>query len=106
MSSTQGTHHPLRKRNLDLVIRLLTQAAANQPRVLVDPGPTVSLVAFGAHGLDFKLGFWIADQENGSDALKSLINLSILAAFRENGIEIPYPQRVVHMRAPTELVTL
>jgi small-conductance mechanosensitive channel len=92
--------------DVDLVMRLLTQAAVNQPRVLADPGPSVSLVAFGADGLDFKLGFWIADQEVGSDALKSLINLSILAAFRENGIEIPYPQRVVHMHAPKELVTL
>ena len=92
--------------DVDLVMRLLTQAAVNQPRVLVDPGPTVSLVAFGADGLDFKLGFWIADQENGSDALKSLINLSILAALRENGIQIPYPQRVVHMNAPKEMVTL
>lgn len=92
--------------DVDLVMRLLTQAAVNQPRVLADPGPSVSLVAFGADGLDFKLGFWIADQEIGGDALKSLINLSILASFRENGIEIPYPQRVVHLRAPKELVTL
>lgn len=92
--------------DVDLVMRLLKQAAANQPGVLGDPGPSVSLVAFGADGLDFKLGFWISDQEIGSDALKSLINLSILAAFRENGIEIPYPQRVVHMHAPKEMVTL
>lgn len=92
--------------DVDLVMRLLMQAAAGQARVLKDPGPAVSLMSFGADGLDFKVGFWIADPENGTDGLKSLINLSILASLRENGIEIPYPQRVVHMRAPDEVVAL
>lgn len=92
--------------DVDLVMRLLLQAAAGQARVLTDPTPAVSLMSFGADGLDFKVGFWIADPENGSDALKSLINLSILASLRENGIEIPYPQRVVHMHATKEMVTL
>lgn len=92
--------------DVDLVMRLLLQAAASQARVLTDPGPTVALMSFGADGLDFKVGFWISDPENGSDALKSLINLSILAALREHGIEIPYPQRVVHVRAPSDVVTL
>lgn len=92
--------------DVDLVMRLLMQAAAGQARVITDPGPAVSLMSFGADGLDFKVGFWIADPENGTDGLKSLINLSILASLRENGIEIPYPQRVVHMRAPDEVVAL
>lgn len=92
--------------DVDLVMRLLMQAAAGQARVLKDPGPAVSLMSFGADGLDFKVGFWIVDPENGTDGLKSLINLSILASLRENGIEIPYPQRVVHTRAPDKVVAL
>lgn len=92
--------------DVELVMRLLMQAAAGQARVLTDPGPSVSLMSFGADGLDFKVGFWIADPENGTDGLKSLINLSILASLRENAIEIPYPQRVVHMRALDEVVAL
>jgi small-conductance mechanosensitive channel len=92
--------------DVDLVMRLLIQAAAAQSRVLSDPGPSVSLMSFGADGLDFKVGFWIADPENGSDGLKSLVNLSILASLRENDIEIPYPQRVVHMRALDKVVAL
>jgi small-conductance mechanosensitive channel len=79
-----------------LVMRLLKQAALNHARVLRDPEPSVSLSLFGADGLEFTVGYWIADPENGSLNLKSLINLDILRALRENGIEIPYPQRVLH----------
>jgi small-conductance mechanosensitive channel len=82
-----------------LVMQLLKQAALNHARVLRDPEPSVSLSSFGVDGLEFTVGYWIADPENGSLNLKSLINLDILRALRENGIEIPYPQRVVHTRA-------
>jgi len=87
--------------DVDQVMRLLKEAALNQERVLREPAPapSVNLAAFGADGLEFKVGFWIADPENGSDNLKSLINLAILKSLRENQIEIPYPQRVVHTLA-------
>ena len=84
--------------DVELVMNLLKQAALNQERVMRDPGPSVALTAFGADGLEFKVGYWIADPENGSDNLKSLINLDILRSLREHKIEIPYPQRVVHTR--------
>jgi small-conductance mechanosensitive channel len=69
--------------------------------VLRDPAPLAALSAFGADGLEFTLGYWIADPENGQLGLRSAINLRILALFREHGVEIPYPQRVLHVR-PTE----
>jgi small-conductance mechanosensitive channel len=78
-----------------LVMQLLLQAALNQTRVLREPAPSVALTTFGSDGLEFKVGYWIADPEKGSDNLKSLINLDILKSLRENHIEIPYPQRVV-----------
>lgn len=84
--------------DVDLVIRLLTEAAAAQPRVLKDPGPSAALSAFGADGLEFTVGYWINDPENGQLNIRSAINLAILAALRRNGIEIPYPQRVLHVR--------
>ncbi|MHB8947725.1 MAG: mechanosensitive ion channel family protein [Rhodoferax sp.] len=83
--------------DVDQVMHLLKQAALNHERVLREPAPSVNLAAFGADGLEFKVGFWIADPQNGSDNLKSLINLDILKSLRENKIEIPYPQRVVHL---------
>ncbi len=84
--------------DVDLVSRLLLQAATGQQRVLIDPGPSVVLMAFGADGLEFRLGYWIGDPENGSDNLRSLINLEILQLLRAHHIEIPYPQRVIHQR--------
>lgn len=84
--------------DVDLVSRLLLMAASAQTRVLVDPGPSVVLLAFGADGLEFRLGYWMGDPENGSDNLRSLINLDILRMLREHQIEIPFPQRVIHQR--------
>lgn len=85
--------------DVELVSRLLLEAALSQPRVLRDPAPSASLSAFGADGLEFTLGYWIADPENGQLGLRSDINKSILALFREHGIEIPFPQRVLHWPA-------
>lgn len=84
--------------DVDLVSRLLLQAASVQERVLADPGPNVVLMSFGADGLEFRLGYWIGDPQNGSDNLRSLINLEILRQLRAHQIEIPFPQRVIHQR--------
>ncbi len=85
--------------DVELVERLLLQAASTQARVFADPPPAVVLLAFGVDGLEFRLGYWIGDPENGSDNLRSLINLEILRLLRAYAIEIPFPQRVVHQRA-------
>ena len=85
--------------DVDLVRRLLVEAALAQPRVLRDPEPSAALSAFGADGLEFTLGFWIADPENGQLNIRSAINIAILQSLRGHGIEIPYPQRVVHVKA-------
>ena len=83
--------------DVDLVVRLLEEAARSQARVLRDPGPHAALHGFGADGLDFLVGFWIADPSNGRLGVLSGVNLAILAALREHHIEIPYPQRVLHV---------
>lgn len=85
--------------DVDLVGRLLSEAALASPRVLRDPAPSAALSAFGADGLEFTLGFWIADPENGSLGLRSAINMAVLQALRAHQIEIPYPQRVVHVQS-------
>ena len=91
--------------DVDLVIRLLTDAALQHDRVLRDPAPSVTLTAFGADGLEFALGYWITDLENGQGNLRSEINLAILRALREHHIEVPYPQRVVHTQAVVQAVS-
>ena len=84
--------------DVDLVMRLLQEAAIQNPRVLRDPAPAVALSAFGADGLEFTVGYWIADPENGQLGLRSQINLAILHSLREHKIDIPYPQRVIHVK--------
>ncbi len=82
---------------VDQVMALLQQACQAQPRVLADPAPLVALSAFGADGLEFTVNYWFEDPASGQLNLKSDINQAILKTLRDNGIEIPYPQRVVHM---------
>jgi small-conductance mechanosensitive channel len=84
--------------DVELVRGLLLEAALAQPRVLREPGPGILLSNFGADGLEFTVGYWIEDPENGQGNLRSDINMAVLSALRANGVEIPYPQRVVHHR--------
>jgi small-conductance mechanosensitive channel len=84
--------------NVELVMKLLLDAALAQERVLRDPAPAVTLSAFGADGLEMTVGYWLGDPENGQGNLKSLVNLAILAALRAHNIEIPFPQRVIYNR--------
>ena len=84
--------------DVEQVSSLLVAAAVAQARVLAEPAPAAHLSAFGADGLEFTLGYWVTDPENGALNLRSSINKAILAALRQHGIEIPYPQRVIHNR--------
>ena len=85
--------------DVDLVMTLLVEAALSQDRVLREPAPAANLTNFGADGLEFTLNYWMTDPENGQQNLRSRVNLAILKALRENGIDIPYPQRIVHLSA-------
>ncbi len=85
--------------DVDLVIRLIHEAALAQVRVLHDPAPGVNMTNFGADGLEFTLNYWLGDPGNGLQNLRSQVNLAILRALREHHIDIPYPQRVIHTRA-------
>lgn len=81
----------------ELVIRLLEEAAMSTQRVLADPPPACRLARFGADGLEFTLLYWIEDPQAGQLTARSDVNLKVLKALREAGIDIPYPQRVVHV---------
>ncbi len=84
--------------DVDRVQEILLGAATGAQRVLADPEPAARLVRFGPDGLEFSLLFWIEDPANGQSNVKSDINLAILKGFRDAGIEIPYPQRVMHVQ--------
>lgn len=78
----------------------LAAAAAAVPRVLAEPAPDCQLSAFAADGMDLKISFWIADPENGEGSVRSDVNLAVLDVLNAMGVEIPFPQRVVHGAAP------
>jgi small-conductance mechanosensitive channel len=86
---------------VDQVMLLLQQACQAQSGVLAEPEPLVALSSFGTDGLEFTLSYWFEDPVKGPLNLKSDINRAILKTLRDNGIEIPYPQRVVHMPTKT-----
>lgn len=83
--------------NIEMAMSLMLNVAKAHPRVLTDPEPGVLLTDFADSGISLELGFWVADPEVGTGGVRSEISLAILKAFRENGVEIPFPQREVRI---------
>ena len=83
-----------------LVEKLLLEIAAASPNVLKDPAPTVAFKAFGDSALHFELRVWAADMTHRPGALESQLNFAIWDKFKQHGIEIPFPQRDLHVKEP------
>jgi small-conductance mechanosensitive channel len=79
------------------VQRILVDAALSVPRVLREPAPAARLERLGADGLEFHLSYWIEDPSRGQPAVRSDVHIAMLAGLRAEGVDIPYPQRVVHI---------
>ena len=78
---------------------LCLQAAASVPRLLKDPTPRCWIVGFGDSSVDLQLRVWIGDPENGVTNVRSQALLAVWDQFKEHGIEIPFPQRDVHLKS-------
>ena len=76
------------------VKRLLEEAALQCPRVLRSPAPAAQLAGFGLYGLDFTLGYWVGDPENGLGGVRSQVNFNVLAALRGAGIGMAHAPNV------------
>ncbi|MBM3392994.1 MAG: mechanosensitive ion channel, partial [Betaproteobacteria bacterium] len=87
--------------DLERAMALMVEAARAQPRVLALPAPQAFLARFADSGIDLELGLWIEDPEAGVLGIKSDINMAVWRAFRQAGIEIPYPQREVRLLNPS-----
>ncbi len=83
--------------DLDRAMSILRDVALAHPRVLRDPAPGAQLLKFGDSGIELEIGFWIGDPEEGTGNVRSDINIAIWRAFRDAGIDIPYPQRVIQI---------
>lgn len=83
--------------DLDHVIETLQKVAEDNEEVLANPAPRVRFRLFGESSLNFELLGWIADPANRG-RLQHELNCAIYRAFIEQKIEIPFPQRDLHVR--------
>ena len=84
--------------DIDLAQRVILAAVRGNRDVLQDPGPSVFFVAFGESTLDFEIRAFV----NSIDKrlrVQHEINNEVARVLRENGIEIPFPQRDLHIRS-------
>jgi len=88
--------------DIHAVMRLMVESAASIPRVLANPKPVCQLKNFGDNSIDMELRIWISDPENGVSNVSSAVRVVIWDAFQEHGIEIPFPQRDVHIIQQSE----
>ncbi len=84
--------------DLKLARELCLEAAARVERVLSHPKPVCHVVDFGDSSIDLQLRVWIGDPENGVTNVMSAVRLALWELFTEHKIEIPFPQRDVHIR--------
>jgi len=76
---------------------LMLQAAKDSPRVLDTPQSNVRLTAFGDNGVEHEILVWISDPEDGVGNVRSDVLNRLWFLFKDEGIEIPFPQRDVRV---------
>lgn len=79
--------------------RVLLEVAAQNSSVLKDPAPNLFFCGFGDSSLDFELGVWTVDMSRNPHRFRSDLYYAIEQALRDNQIEIPFPQRDLHIRS-------
>ena len=85
--------------SIDLASEIMLKATKDQERVLEDPEPVVYLQNFGESGIDLTLVFYVEDAEEGTLRLKSDISKEFWREFQKQGVEIPFPQRDLHIKS-------
>ncbi len=84
--------------DVPLVISSLLEVAKSHPEVMEDPPPKVWFTEFGDSSLNFELLAWTLDPKSRPDVISDL-NKGIDEIFRKNKVEIPFPQRDLHVRS-------
>jgi small-conductance mechanosensitive channel len=91
--------------DLDTVLRCLQEVAAEHPKVLKNPEPDVLFRSFGDSAWNMVLRVWIPDPKY-HHIIRSEINCSIVRKFKENKVEIPFPQRDLHLRSAEQPIVI
>lgn len=85
--------------DVNLVRDLLLKLVEGHPRILKDPAPKALIMGFGDSSIDFEIRCWIFDPQEGEANLRSDIYYRLWDLFKENGVEIPFPQRDIHIKS-------
>lgn len=89
--------------DVEQAMQLCLDAVREQDRVKNKDLAICFLKGFGDSAVNLELRFWIDDPAEGCDNVKSKVYLSIWHKFKKHGIEIPYPQRDLHLRSAVPL---
>ncbi len=89
--------------DMDRAEKLMLEAAKSCERVLASPPPVVWMKGFGDSSVDFTIHCWIQDPEEGVGNVQSAVLKKVWRAFKDNGIEIPFPQRDIHLRSSDQI---
>ena len=79
------------------------ETATKVDRVLKTPAPRCNLIEFADSSINFDLRFWINDPTNGIANVRSGVMMTIWEMLHDLGVEIPYPQRDLHIKSPIEI---
>jgi small-conductance mechanosensitive channel len=85
--------------DIDLVTELLLKIADENEDVAKSPPPSVRLIELGQSALEFELRAWSREKLHRPGLFTSNINYEIVRAFRKHGVEMPFPQRDLHIRS-------
>ncbi|MEO6804066.1 MAG: mechanosensitive ion channel domain-containing protein [Granulicella sp.] len=83
----------------EVVRELLLEAAREHSDVLKDPPPNVIFTDYGDNSINFTLRVWTSTQSHAPALLKSDLYFTLFKRFGERGIELPFPQRDLHIRS-------
>jgi len=86
------------KSDVHLVKKIILEAAENYHGTITQPPPQCFLQGFSDSSVNFVLHFWIGDVTKGRFLPRSEVMFSIWDKLKENGIEIPFPQRDLHIK--------
>ncbi|MFW5991829.1 MAG: mechanosensitive ion channel family protein [Halanaerobiaceae bacterium] len=87
------------------VINLIEDSVKKIERIINQPEPKCILTEFGDSAINLNLRFWIGDPNNGIANVKSEALLTIWDVLKTNNIEIPYPQRDLHVKTSEQVST-
>ena len=88
--------------DLETVLKAMREVADENKHVLQKPPPDVHLLEFGESSWNMQLRSWIGDVKDYPQ-IRNELNQAIVRKFREYGVEIPFPQRDLHVRSSVPL---